>query len=146
LVDGSAGGCAGGASSRHFSAEEMKALFTYRGDDTSCDTADLLRAGKAGAPAALVQRWRDASGEVEDEPLREAVDGGAVTFVYVHPQEDAAAALAEALEQLEADEAQAEEEAEAGEEAGGGKGTARALADWSDDDDDAPQQVTAVQA
>ena len=42
--------------------------------------------------------------------------------------------------------AQLEEEAEAGEEAGGGKGTARALADWSDDDDDAPQQVTAVQA
>ena len=145
MVDGSAGGGAGVASSRHFSAEEMKALFTYRGDDTSCDTADLLRAGKAGAPAALVQRWRDASGEVEDEPLREAVHGGAVTFVYVHPQEDAAAALAEALEQLEADEAQAEEEA--GEEAFGGRSTARALADWSDDDnDDAPQQVTAVQA
>ena len=81
----------GGNTGRHFTPEELRALFEYRGRDTKCDTAELV----STSAGALARQWQDASAGVQDVPLRAALDAGVVTFVYVAPTPAAVAAADE---------------------------------------------------
>lgn len=76
------------ASRRHFSAGELRDLFSFS-PDARCDTAALLggggKAAAGGAAAAAAATgagaWRDCSEDVTDAPLRAALAAGGVTFV-----------------------------------------------------------------
>ena len=95
---------AGGRSGSSFSAEELRALFSYV-PGCICGTAELITRGGGASAAVNAQRWVDASASVEDAPLAAAVAGGAVTFVYAPLKNGSEAALheAEALRAEEAD-------------------------------------------
>lgn len=112
------GGGGGGGSGRHFTPDELRALFGYRGRDTRCDTADLV----TSTTGPLVQEWRDASADVADAPLRGALDSGVVTFVYAAPAMTAAVPI--------------EQEGDEGDVEGGSD----ALAEWPDEEDQ-PRKV-----
>ena len=113
----------GGTTGRHFTPEELRELFQYRGRETRCDTADLV----SSSASALARQWQDASGEVQDVPLRAALDAGVVTFVYVAPTPAAVAAAEEGDE--------AEEEEEDAEPGPAQKKARRVVKDDSEDDD-----------
>ena len=90
LVQRSDGPQRGGGVKRHFSAEELRSLFSWR-PDVASTTAELLASHAAAAAASGggacagggggAAAWRDESGEVEDGPLRAAVAAGVVSFV-----------------------------------------------------------------
>lgn len=81
---------AGDGGRHNFSAEELRELFRYNGDDTGCDTLSVLESGRGGSGAALTApllAYRESGGEPPNALLAAVKEATGNTLSYLFHME-----------------------------------------------------------